>query len=265
VSATVNVYVDASGYLHVDISNVNLGSSLVTAARFSGTVTANAYARLTGNSPILSVSPTTQEVSAEAGTMTFAVSNIGTGTLNWSGAVISGSEWISITKSDNMLTVSYLPNTSTTASRTAMIQITATGASGSPINVTLTQSAAEPTPGDANLDGAVNVSDLSLLAANYGTTSDATWGMGDFTGDGSVNVSDLSLLAANYGTGSSDTLSWADAYAQAFGTMSDDADETSDASSDVNKDATSSICSSLGLSLISGLVMMGLMIVKLEE
>jgi hypothetical protein len=118
-------------------------------------------------------------------------------------------------------------------------------------------------PGDANLDDAVNVSDLSLLAANYGTTSGATWGMGDFNNDGAVNVSDLSLLAANYGTGSTSTLSWADAYEQAFGTTSD-ADETSDDSSE-DEDTGSTMCSSLGLSLIAGLALMGLMLVKLEE
>jgi hypothetical protein len=89
--------------------------------------------------------------------------------------------------------------------------------------------------------------------------------MGDFNGDGAVNVSDLSLLAANYGSGSSSTLSWAEAYAQVFGTAADDADEVSDDSSDDSEDATSSVCSSLGLSLIAGLAMLGLMIVKLEE
>jgi hypothetical protein len=119
-------------------------------------------------------------------------------------------------------------------------------------------------PGDANVDGAVNVSDLSLLAANYGTVSGATWAMGDFTGDGAVNVSDLSLLAANYGTRSSSTLNWADAYAHAFGTTGD-ANDTSDDVSDDSEDTTSSICSGLGLSLIAGLVMIGLMLVRLEE
>jgi hypothetical protein len=255
VSATVHVYVDADGYLHVDISNVNLGSGLVTAARFSGTVTANTYARLTGSSPILSVSPTSQEVSADAGTMTFTVSNIGTGTLNWSGAVISGSEWVSITQSGDMLTLSYLANTSTTASRTAMIQITAMRASGSPINVTLTQSVAEPTPGDANCDGMVDVGDLGILAANYGVAAGAGWGQGDFNNDGAVDVGDLGILAANYGTNAS-SANWSVDYAKAFGTtvMEGECDEE-----------VSSICSSLGLSLIAGLAMMGLMIVKLEE
>jgi hypothetical protein len=119
-------------------------------------------------------------------------------------------------------------------------------------------------PGDANLDGEVSVSDLSVLAAYYNTVSGATWAMGDFDGDKDVDVADLSLLAANYNYGSASTVSWAEAYAQAFGTTND-ADETTDASADDSEDTTSSVCSSLGLSLIAGLALMGLMIVKLEE
>jgi hypothetical protein len=62
--------------------------------------------------------------------------------------------------------------------------------------------------GDANGDLMVNVSDLSILAANYGMTSGATWLTGDFTGDGLVNVSDLSILAANYGGSSAELASF---------------------------------------------------------
>lgn len=52
--------------------------------------------------------------------------------------------------------------------------------------------------GDANMDGAVNVSDLSILGANYGASSGALWSTGDYNYDGAVNVSDLSILGANY-------------------------------------------------------------------
>jgi hypothetical protein len=124
-------------------------------------------------------------------------------------------------------------------------------------------------PGDANSDGTVTVSDLSLLAANYGTTNGATWAMGDFTGDSAVNVSDLSLLAANYGRGSSSTLSWADAYAEVFGTTADDtnnADSSNDSSDDTaGEDTDGSLCSSLGFALIAGLMLMGLMAMKSDE
>jgi hypothetical protein len=116
-------------------------------------------------------------------------------------------------------------------------------------------------PGDANADSKVDVGDLGILAANYGMTEGATWGLGDFNGDGKVDVGDLGILAANYGIGSSNTLSWADAYAQAFGTTT----QASDDSADDSEDTVSSLCSSMGLSLIAGLAMMGLMIVRLEE
>jgi hypothetical protein len=118
--------------------------------------------------------------------------------------------------------------------------------------------------GDADLNHSVGVSDLSVLAAYYNTPSGASWANGDFDGNGAVGVSDLSILAANYNSGSASMVSWAEAYAQAFGTTSD-ADETTDASADDSEDTTSSVCSSLGLSLIAGLALMGLMMVKLEE
>ncbi len=54
-------------------------------------------------------------------------------------------------------------------------------------------------PGDANLDGSVDVTDLGILATNYGIGSGAEWANGDFNGDGSVDVSDLGILATNYG------------------------------------------------------------------
>ncbi len=52
--------------------------------------------------------------------------------------------------------------------------------------------------GDANLDGAVDVLDLSLLATNYGS-SNGRFTQGDYNFDGVVDVLDLSLLATNYG------------------------------------------------------------------
>jgi len=60
---------------------------------------------------------------------------------------------------------------------------------------------AVPLSGDANHDGSVDVSDLGILATNYGVPSGAAWSDGDFTDDGAVDVSDLGILATNYGTG----------------------------------------------------------------
>ena len=53
--------------------------------------------------------------------------------------------------------------------------------------------------GDANTDGAVDVGDLGILGANYGSTSGKAWVSADFTGDGIVDVGDLGVLGANYG------------------------------------------------------------------
>jgi formylglycine-generating enzyme required for sulfatase activity len=113
-------------------------------------------------------------------------------------------------------------------------------------------------PGDANGDKMVDVGDLGILAANYGG-SGKTWAQGDFNGDTLVDVGDLGILAAHYGEGAVNPSSAdfnAD-YAKAFGTTVD--------SEDTADEVGSSVCSSLGLPLVAGLMLIGLMIVKLEE
>jgi hypothetical protein len=112
-------------------------------------------------------------------------------------------------------------------------------------------------PGDANADGKVDVGDLGILAANYGMMSGARWDVGDFNGDGKVDVGDLGILAANYGTGTASGSSFDADYTKVFGTAAVE-DDTIETSSDT-------LCSGLGLSLIAGLTVMGLMLVKLEE
>jgi T5SS/PEP-CTERM-associated repeat protein len=52
-------------------------------------------------------------------------------------------------------------------------------------------------PGDANSDGVVDISDLSVVLANYDKTG-MSWSQGDFTGDGTVDIGDLSILLSNY-------------------------------------------------------------------
>jgi hypothetical protein len=105
--------------------------------------------------------------------------------------------------------------------------------------------------GDANGDGMVDVGDLGILAANYGG-SNKTWAEGDFNGDGKVDVGDLGILAANYGSSGS---GFEADYAKVFGT-DDSEDDT---------ESISTLCSSLGLSLIAGLALMGMMLIKLDE
>jgi hypothetical protein len=111
--------------------------------------------------------------------------------------------------------------------------------------------------GDANDDGMVDVGDLGILAANYGGL-DKTWALGDFNNDGLVDVGDLGILAAHYGEGSTNAANFSEDYAKAFGTT-----VTDDAESDATN--SNSVCGALGLPLIAGLLLMGMLLVKLEE
>ena len=54
-------------------------------------------------------------------------------------------------------------------------------------------------PGDANLDGTVDINDLTIVLAHYGQTSGMTWYTGDFIGDGTVDINDLTIVLAHYG------------------------------------------------------------------
>ena len=52
-------------------------------------------------------------------------------------------------------------------------------------------------PGDANLDGTVNINDLSKVLTNYDKTG-MQWADGDFDGNGTVDINDLSKVLTNY-------------------------------------------------------------------
>ncbi len=51
--------------------------------------------------------------------------------------------------------------------------------------------------GDANLDGMVDIDDLSALSGGFGTGSG--WAAGDFNGSGAVDIDDLSTLSGSFG------------------------------------------------------------------
>jgi hypothetical protein len=51
-------------------------------------------------------------------------------------------------------------------------------------------------PGDSNLDGAVDISDLGILATNWQTPGH--WALGDFDGSGLIDIADLGLLATSW-------------------------------------------------------------------
>ena len=52
-------------------------------------------------------------------------------------------------------------------------------------------------PGDANLDGKVDIYDLTIVLGNYGKTG-MGWAQGEFTGDSTVDINDLTIVLGNY-------------------------------------------------------------------
>ena len=53
-------------------------------------------------------------------------------------------------------------------------------------------------PGDANLDGKVDINDLTIVLANYNQTAGMSWRTGDFNGDNRVDINDLTIVLASY-------------------------------------------------------------------
>jgi hypothetical protein len=54
-------------------------------------------------------------------------------------------------------------------------------------------------PGDLNNDNKVDVSDLSVLLSNFGSTTTSSLSTADITGDGHIDVLDLSALLSHFG------------------------------------------------------------------
>ena len=141
--------------------------------------------------PVLSVSPASISAASSAGSASLAVTNAGAGTLSWAASVTSGASWLSISPASGTnagtITVTYAQNTGTDA-RTGTIQVSASGATGSPVNITVTQAGASATPvlsvTPASLSAASSAGSASLAVTNTGggtlswvasVTSGSTW------------------------------------------------------------------------------------------
>ena len=72
--------------------------------------------------------------------------------------------------------------------------IAATGSNGTVTDPLLLKPAI---PGDANLDGKVDINDLTVVLSNYGQ-SDQAWSQGDFNNDAKVDINDLTIVLADY-------------------------------------------------------------------
>jgi hypothetical protein len=65
-------------------------------------------------------------------------------------------------------------------------------------------------PGDATLDGTVDLADFTALRNGFGTFT--SWAGGDFDGDGIVSLNDFTLLRNNFGVSSASDLATLDAW-----------------------------------------------------
>ena len=115
----------------------------------------------TGNVPVLSVTPSNQNVASSPGTTSFTVTNIGSGTMTYTSEVTAGSDWLTITGggsggNSGTINVSFTQNPGSVI-RVGTITVTAPGAVGSPAQVTVTQAPAVPA-GPALTIGTVSVS-----------------------------------------------------------------------------------------------------------
>ncbi len=103
----------------------------------------NIIATSSAQQAVLAVSPDSRYPAKEAGTTTFSVSNTGTGTMTWTAMVASGGTWLKITSGANgsnsgTITCSVAANTGS-SKRTGTIRVTASGATGSPKDISVIQ------------------------------------------------------------------------------------------------------------------------------
>jgi autotransporter family porin len=67
------------------------------------------------------------------------------------------------------------------------------------LGLTGNQVLVKPTiPGDATLDGLVDIGDLNVVLSNYLSGNPARWGTGDFTYAGRTDITDLNIVLSNY-------------------------------------------------------------------
>jgi len=148
--ATVGVKVDpaaAPGTYTIELQQIyGVNSGIVTIA---GTFAPPVYTVVIPGpapTPALQVTPADQPVASGAGTTSFAVANAGGGTMPWTAQVSDGTDWLSITSGASgtdagTIQAAFTANAST-QQRVGTIRVTATGVTGSPKDVTVTQQGA---------------------------------------------------------------------------------------------------------------------------
>ncbi|MFA5816519.1 MAG: M6 family metalloprotease domain-containing protein [Bacteroidales bacterium] len=147
-----------------------------------------------GNTPsILAVAPVSRDIAVTSGTTNFTVSNTGGGTLTWTAAVTTGSNWAHITSGSSgsnsgSIMVSVDANTES-APRTAVITVTAADATGSPKTLNIVQAAngsiLNVTPDSRNLPFGSGTANITVFNTGGGTM---TWTAAVTTGSNWAHI-----------------------------------------------------------------------------
>jgi hypothetical protein len=167
-----------------------IGTITITAAGAIGSPAQVTVTQAASSTPVLNVTPSNQNVGDASGGTNFTVSNVGFGTLTWDASVTSGGDWLSIVASKitggGTIAATFEANPSD-VQRIGTITVTAPGANGSPIEVTVTQ-AGDTTPvlsvdpqsqnvgaGSGNTSFAVSNPGFGVLVWGASVTSGADW------------------------------------------------------------------------------------------
>lgn len=147
------------------VSSPDVGSDPVTITITQGPAT-----------PQLTVTPAQQTAEAEGEELVIQVRNTGTGTFDWTAAILAGHSYASITSAatgtdDGTFVVSVAPNLSP-SQRIIRLSVSAPGAFGSPAEVTITQLAGVPflqvSPSSQLIGSAAGVASLSVANGGSG-------------------------------------------------------------------------------------------------
>jgi hypothetical protein len=129
-------------YIWIIADNVTTGA--ITQSNYADDFQRSAdFTVIVVDRPILSVNPANPSIqSSSAGSISLEVRNTGFGSMTYYAAVTSGASWISITSggaggNSGTITLGYTTNPD--GPRSGTIQITAPGATGSPITVRIAQ------------------------------------------------------------------------------------------------------------------------------
>jgi hypothetical protein len=175
---------DANGDYSTSVVSGFSGTATPTLAGFGFAPASRSYSNVTSDmlnedytafTAQLSVTPDQRDVAFTAGNTTFDVANTGSGNMDWTASVISGSEWLSITggssgTNSGTITCAFTENL-TISPRVATVRVIALNAAGSPKDVSVSQSGAPPmslsvTP--ANRDVSSSSGNTNFDVANAG-------------------------------------------------------------------------------------------------